>query len=43
MPEHDDAANLVVFILSDISSYITGRVMNVTGAEVVWESMEMFI
>lgn len=34
--EYEDVANLVVFLLSDKSSYITGQAMNVTGGEVVW-------
>jgi sorbitol-6-phosphate 2-dehydrogenase len=34
--EYEDVANLVVFLLSDKSSYITGQAVNVTGGEVVW-------
>jgi sorbitol-6-phosphate 2-dehydrogenase len=34
--EYEDVANLVVFLLSDKSDYITGQAMNVTGGEVVW-------
>ena len=29
-------ANLVVFLLSDRSSYMTGQAINLTGGEVVW-------
>jgi len=31
-----DVANLVVFLLSDRSSYMTGQAINLTGGEVVW-------
>jgi sorbitol-6-phosphate 2-dehydrogenase len=31
-----DVANLVVFLLSDASSYMTGQAVNLTGGEVVW-------
>jgi sorbitol-6-phosphate 2-dehydrogenase len=34
--EYQDAANLVVFLLSDRSSYMTGQAINLTGGEVVW-------
>jgi len=34
--EHEDVANLVVFLLSDRSSYMTGQAINLTGGEVVW-------
>jgi sorbitol-6-phosphate 2-dehydrogenase len=34
--EYEDVANLVVFLLSDRASYITGQAINVTGGEVVW-------
>ena len=34
--DYQDVANLVVFLLSDRSSYITGQAINVTGGEVVW-------
>ena len=34
--EYEDVADLVVFLLSDKSSYITGQAINVTGGEVVW-------
>ncbi len=31
--EYDDVANLMVFLASDLSSYITGQAMNVTGGQ----------
>jgi sorbitol-6-phosphate 2-dehydrogenase len=34
--EYEDVANLVVFLLSDDSSYITGQALNVTGGATVW-------
>jgi sorbitol-6-phosphate 2-dehydrogenase len=34
--EYEDVANLVVYLLSDKSSYMTGQAINVTGGEVVW-------
>ncbi len=34
--EYEDVANLVVFLLSDRSSYMTGQAINLTGGEVVW-------
>ena len=34
--EYEDVANLVVFLLSTKSAYITGQAVNVTGGEVVW-------
>jgi sorbitol-6-phosphate 2-dehydrogenase len=34
--EYKDVADLVVFLLSDRSSYITGQAINLTGGEVVW-------
>jgi sorbitol-6-phosphate 2-dehydrogenase len=34
--EYEDVANVVVFLLSDKSSYMTGQAINVTGGEVVW-------
>jgi sorbitol-6-phosphate 2-dehydrogenase len=33
---YEDVANLVVFLLSDKSSYLTGQAINLTGGEVVW-------
>jgi sorbitol-6-phosphate 2-dehydrogenase len=33
---YEDVANLVVFLLSDKSSYMTGQAINLTGGEVVW-------
>lgn len=33
---YEDVANLVVFLLSDRSSYMTGQAINLTGGEVVW-------
>lgn len=33
---YQDVADLVVFLLSDQSSYITGQAINLTGGEVVW-------
>ena len=32
----EDVADMVVFLLSDRSSYVTGQAINVTGGEVVW-------
>ena len=34
--EFTDVDNLVVFLLSDQSSYMTGQAINLTGGEVVW-------
>jgi sorbitol-6-phosphate 2-dehydrogenase len=34
--EYEDVADLVVFLLSDRSSYMTGQAINLTGGEVVW-------
>jgi sorbitol-6-phosphate 2-dehydrogenase len=34
--EYQDVSDLVVFLLSDRSSYITGQAINFTGGEVVW-------
>ena len=34
--EYEDVANLVVFLLSDESSYMTGQAINVTGGGTVW-------
>ena len=34
--EYEDVGNLVVFLLSDKSSYMTGQAVNLTGGEVVW-------
>lgn len=34
--EYQDVANLVIFLLSDRSSYMTGQAINLTGGEVVW-------
>lgn len=34
--EYRDVTNLVVFLLSDSSSYMTGQAVNLTGGEVVW-------
>jgi sorbitol-6-phosphate 2-dehydrogenase len=34
--EYEDVAALVVFLLSDRSSYMTGQAINLTGGEVVW-------
>ncbi len=31
--EYDDVANLMVFMASDESSYITGQALNVTGGQ----------
>jgi sorbitol-6-phosphate 2-dehydrogenase len=33
---YEDVADLVVFLLSDKSSYMTGQAINLTGGEVVW-------
>ncbi len=34
--EYEDVGNLVVFLFSDKSSYMTGQAINLTGGEVVW-------
>lgn len=34
--EYEDVANLVTFLLSDASSYMTGQAINVTGGGTVW-------
>lgn len=34
--QYEDAANLVCFLLSEKSSYMTGQAINLTGGEVVW-------
>ncbi len=34
--KYEDVANLVVFLLSDDSSYMTGQALNITGGTTVW-------